>query len=43
MFVVYRGLLLVATSWFGSYKLPFRFNGSINKLTFNLGLEQLMA
>ena len=24
-----------------SYKLPFRFNGKINKLTFNLGREQL--
>src|SRR3989441_3801449 len=24
-----------------SYKLPFRFNGKINKLTFNLGPEQL--
>jgi hypothetical protein len=26
-----------------SYKLPFRFNGKINKLTFNLGREQLTA
>jgi arylsulfatase len=26
-----------------SYKLPFRFNGTINKLTFNLGREQLSA
>ena len=26
-----------------SYKLPFRFNGTINKLTFNLGREQLTA
>ncbi len=25
-----------------SYKLPFRFNGKINKLTFNLGPEQLV-
>jgi arylsulfatase len=24
-----------------SYKLPFRFNGTINKLTFKLGPEQL--
>jgi len=26
-----------------SYKLPFRFNGTINKVTFNLGREQLSA
>jgi hypothetical protein len=26
-----------------SYKLPFRFNGTINKLTYNLGKEQLTA
>jgi arylsulfatase A-like enzyme len=26
-----------------SYKVPFRFNGTINKLTFNLGREQLTA
>jgi arylsulfatase len=26
-----------------SYKVPFRFNGTINKLTFNLGPEQLTA
>jgi arylsulfatase len=26
-----------------SYKLPFRFNGTINKLTFNLGREQMTA
>jgi hypothetical protein len=26
-----------------SYKLPFRFNGTINKLTFKLGKEQLSA
>ena len=26
-----------------SYKLPFRFTGTINKLTFNLGPEQLTA
>jgi arylsulfatase A-like enzyme len=26
-----------------SYKLPFRFDGTINKLTFNLGREQLTA
>ena len=25
------------------YKLPFRFTGTINKLTFNLGREQLIA
>jgi hypothetical protein len=24
-----------------SYKLPFRFNGTINKLTFNLGQEHM--
>jgi arylsulfatase A-like enzyme len=29
------------TSVDDSYKLPFRFNGTINKLTFNLGHEQL--
>jgi arylsulfatase len=27
----------------GSYKLPFRFTGKIDKLTFNLGREQLTA
>ena len=26
-----------------SYKLPFRFGGKINKLTYNLGREQLSA
>ena len=26
-----------------SYKVPFRFNGTINKLTFKLGPEQLTA
>jgi hypothetical protein len=26
-----------------SYKLPFRFTGTINKLTYNLGREQLTA
>ena len=26
-----------------SYKLPFRFNGKINKLTYKLGPEQLTA
>ena len=26
-----------------SYKLPFRFTGTINKLTFNLGKEQMTA
>ena len=26
-----------------SYKLPFRFTGKINKLTFNLGREQMTA
>jgi arylsulfatase len=26
-----------------SYTLPFRFNGTINKLTFNLGREQMTA
>jgi hypothetical protein len=26
-----------------SYKLPFRFTGKINKLTFNLGREQVTA
>jgi arylsulfatase len=26
-----------------SYELPFRFTGTINKLTFNLGPEQLTA
>ena len=26
-----------------SYKLPFRFTGTINKLTFKLGPEQLTA
>jgi arylsulfatase A-like enzyme len=40
-----------ATSWFGntrtpvddSYSVPFRFTGTINKLTFKLGPEQLTA
>jgi len=27
----------------GSYKLPFRFTGTIDKLTFKLGPEQLTA
>src|SRR6185295_13630850 len=31
------------TSVDDSYKLPFRFSGTINKLTFNLGREQLSA
>ena len=26
-----------------SYKLPFRFNGTINKLTYKLGPEQMTA
>jgi arylsulfatase len=26
-----------------SYKLPFRFTGTINKLTYNLGKEQMTA
>ena len=31
------------TSVDDSYKLPFRFNGTINKLTYKLGQEQLTA